>query len=253
MVKAVKETSLRKNFKYKRTITILLISLFILTLFNQTMISMISTLFYHFIVNILDPFLSMTWRGNTFKQQLIQNTQFNKNATLNLLEIGCGPGAFTLQLKLLFPQAKITGIDMDKMMLPIAQRYARSNGFLEDAIVIQDFDELSRFEDQSFDGVVSTLFFHHLDPQQKVKTLEEVIRILKPNGELHIADFGIATHWLMRWLYLIVQVTHGFQATQGNVEGEVLECLERTGFKEVNEMTYFYTIYGNLTLYKAIK
>ena len=84
------------------------------------------------------------------------------------------------------PQAEIIGIDGDPKILALAKEKARAGNF-----EVQ-FDEGMSFAlpyaDESFDRVVSSLFFHHLTRENKLKTLREVWRVLKQGGELHIAD-----------------------------------------------------------------
>jgi len=46
------------------------------------------------------------------------------------------------------------------------------------------------YPDNSFDRVVSSLVFHHLTRENKIHSLKEVFRVLKPQGELHVLDFG---------------------------------------------------------------
>ena len=41
-----------------------------------------------------------------------------------------------------------------------------------------------------FDRVLSSIMIHHLKTPDKIKTAQEVFRVLKPGGQLHIIDFG---------------------------------------------------------------
>jgi ubiquinone/menaquinone biosynthesis C-methylase UbiE len=43
--------------------------------------------------------------------------------------------------------------------------------------------------------VLSSLFFHHLDRDNKLSTLREIRRVLKPGAEVHIADWGKAAKY----------------------------------------------------------
>jgi len=45
------------------------------------------------------------------------------------------------------------------------------------------------FPDQTFDVVLSTLMMHHLPASLKREGLAEIVRVLKPDGRLVIADF----------------------------------------------------------------
>ncbi|HSH67266.1 MAG TPA: methyltransferase type 11, partial [Bacteroidia bacterium] len=88
--------------------------------------------------------------------------------------------------------------------------------------------------------------------EQKHNSLLEIKRVLKPDGELHIADWGKASSILMRSLFLFVQLLDGFKTTNDNVKGLLPSYIENAGFKKVEIKKNYATIFGTLTLYKAI-
>ena len=100
--------------------------------------------------------------------------------------------------------------------------------------------------------LLTSLVFHHLTAEQKHNSLIEIKRILKPNGELHIADWGKASSILMRSLFFLVQLLDGFKTTNDNVRGLLPAYIENAGFKKVEIKKNYATIFGTLTLYKAI-
>jgi len=59
------------------------------------------------------------------------------------------------------------------------------------------------FAPSSFDRVVSSLVFHHLTSENKRRTLVKVRELLRPGGELHIADWGRPHNALMRVAALV--------------------------------------------------
>ena len=79
----------------------------------------------------------------------------------------------------------------------------------------------------------------------------EIKRILKPHGELHIADWGKASSFLMRTLFYLVQILDGFKTTTDNVKGLMPKYLDDAGFKKVRTTQNFSTIFGTLSLYQA--
>nr|WP_090339058.1 class I SAM-dependent methyltransferase [Mycolicibacterium malmesburyense]CRL67164.1 methyltransferase [Mycolicibacterium malmesburyense] len=42
----------------------------------------------------------------------------------------------------------------------------------------------------SFDRVLSSMMWHHLDDDVKDAAAEEIFRVLRPGGELHLVDIG---------------------------------------------------------------
>ena len=104
-----------------------------------------------------------------------------------------------------------------------------------------------------FDRVLSSLFFHHLTWENKQRTARELFRVLKPGAELHVADWGYPSNALMRGLFLFIQLLDGFENTQANVEGKLIELFQETGFSNVAQRQTFNTIFGTMVLYSAVK
>ncbi|MDQ3009502.1 MAG: methyltransferase domain-containing protein, partial [Acidobacteriota bacterium] len=106
--------------------------------------------------------------------------------------------------------------------------------------------------DASFDVVASSLFFHHLTPQNKRRTLAEVYHVLSHSGELHIADWGKAGNGLMAAASLPVQLLDG-PTTKDSFQGFLPEYVREAGFSEVAETTSFNSLFGTIRLLKARK
>ena len=117
------------------------------------------------------------------------------------------------------------------------------------------FDEGLSYElpypDKTFDRVLSSLFFHHLSCEDKLRTAREVYRVLRPGGELHVADWGKAANPLMRALFYVIQMLGGFPNTADNVLGHLPEVFRSTGLGDVAVKREFSTVFGTMTLYQA--
>ena len=109
------------------------------------------------------------------------------------------------------------------------------------------------FADASFDVVLSTLFFHHLDPEVKRATLAEVARVLAPGGRLHVADWGRPSDPLMRALSLTVRAFDGFAVTTENVQGMLPRLFEDAGLEGAEVREELRTPLGTLARYGARK
>ncbi|WP_211047391.1 class I SAM-dependent methyltransferase [Lutibacter sp. B1] len=109
------------------------------------------------------------------------------------------------------------------------------------------------YKDNTFDKIVSSLVFHQLDKQTKNSCLNEIFRVLKPNGELIIGDWGEAKSKLMRIRFYIVQLLDGFKTTKDNVEGLIPNYMINAGFKNVEELSYINTKIGSYCYYKGNK
>jgi ubiquinone/menaquinone biosynthesis C-methylase UbiE len=99
------------------------------------------------------------------------------------LELGCGTGFFTLNLKLagVLEEGHVT--DLSPGMVEVAQRNARSLGFEVEGRVADA--ETLPYDDDSFDLVIGHAVLHHI-PDVEV-SLREVLRVLKPEGRFVFA------------------------------------------------------------------
>lgn len=105
-----------------------------------------------------------------------------------VLDIGCGTGALTLLAKQTEPAAGVVGLDPDPAALSRARAKARSRS-LDVHFDVGSSGSLP-YPDGSMDRVLSAFMVHHLLGDELVRTLAEVRRVLRPEGSLHVVDFG---------------------------------------------------------------
>lgn len=207
----------------------------------------IPALKYDFLTPFYDSILNLTLRENTFKHRLVENACIEDNYTI--LDLGCGTGTLSILIKQLFPTVKMFALDGDTNILEIARKKAT-----ESKVKIsfeQGMAYKLPYPNNSFDRVVSSLVFHHLKTENKVSTLKEIYRILRPGGQLHIADWGKAQNLLMRLAFLSIQFLDGFATTTDNVNGLLPQLIDSAGFIKVSETFSYMTVYGTLSLYQA--
>jgi len=111
-----------------------------------------------------------------------------------ILDIGCGTGFFSNEMKKIYPKATIYGLDVSKKAIAIARKtYPKVNFIFGDAE-----QELS-FEDNFFDLIISGEHIEHL---KDVDTyLIEVNRTLNQHGILILTTPNLGS-WLNRTLLL---------------------------------------------------
>ena len=134
----------------------------------------IPALRFNWLTPIYDPLVKLTTRENAFKNALVE--QSNVKEGQSVLDLACGTGTLAILLKQATQGAEITGMDGDRTVLERAKKKADS------AALSIKFDQgLSYklpYNDESFDRVISSLFFHHLTRENKLKTFDEVRRVL---------------------------------------------------------------------------
>ena len=97
-----------------------------------------------------------------------------------ILEIGVGTG--NLASKFLNSNYDIVGIDQSREMLSVAkEKYPSLKVRLGEFLKIP-------YDNKSFDIIISTYAFHHLNEREKCIAIEEMIRALKDNGVIIIGD-----------------------------------------------------------------
>ncbi|MGD9628603.1 MAG: class I SAM-dependent methyltransferase [Pyrinomonadaceae bacterium] len=209
----------------------------------------ISALSYDWLTPFYDTVVRFTTREEVFKRALVRLAQVERNH--RVLDLACGTATLTILLKQDQPRAQVVGIDGDDNILAIAKTKARSAG-----VEIQ-FDEGMSFDlpymNESFDRVISSLFFHHLSRENKVRTLGEVSRVLKPNGEFHVADWGLPANAVMKISSRLIQLLDGFETTADSFGGLLPELLEEADFAGVEETNSFNTLFGTIRLHSARK
>ena len=182
-----------------------------------------------------------------FKRHLIELARITPGQAV--LDLGCGTGTLALLVKAACPQARVVGLDIDPRILAIARRKVeRAAAAIE---IEQGSATEPPFPPASFDRVLSTLMLHHLTTDQKRRALRAVHRLLRPDGEFHIADFGRPHNLLMQVASLGFRFADGGESTAANLRGELPTLLRDAGFTDVAESERWMTPFGTLAFVRG--
>lgn len=203
---------------------------------------------FEFLTRFYDPLVRLTTREYAFKRALLAQADLQNGQTI--LDLACGTGTLSIGIKRRFPDTKIYDLDVDEKILQMARRKAE-NQHLE-ILFEQGYSDNLPFENETFDRVFSTLSFHHLTHERKIKTLLEIRRVLKPDGEFHLADYGLARNKRQFLLSKFVRAIDGYETTKDNLHGRLLLLMEKNGFT-VERTGYFKTIIGTIRLFRSVK
>lgn len=111
--------------------------------------------------------------SDCFAPQYTDFFALDREKSLKILEIGCGPGALAGALKRWYPKAEITAIDRDTEFIRFAREHEPGVTFVEgDATALP-------FSDNTFDVTISNTVSEHIEPS---KFYGEQHRVLKPGG-----------------------------------------------------------------------
>ena len=149
----------------------------------------------------------------------------------DVLDIGCGTGTLTRQIYDALPAdapRRVCGVDAAEAMIAVANKKAGARPGLAFAAALAE--ELP-YPDASFDRVLSTFFFHHLNYDLKVKSLAEIWRVLRPGGQAAILDvdvpyslFGKVCAWSGFWLFHQAEIAE-------NIRGKLRAALDASPWR----------------------
>jgi ubiquinone/menaquinone biosynthesis C-methylase UbiE len=105
-----------------------------------------------------------------------------------ILDLGCGVGMSTFALQELYPQARVTGVDLSPYFLAVA-RY-RSQQQQKPLDWLHRGAETTGLPDRSFDLISACLMFHELPQTAAREIITEAHRLLRPGGYLTIMDMN---------------------------------------------------------------
>jgi ubiquinone/menaquinone biosynthesis C-methylase UbiE len=202
---------------------------------------------FRFLTRFYDPLIQLGTREAHFKKELIDQAEIEPGH--RVLDLGCGTGTLAIQVKQQEPHAELLGLDADPGMLDQARVKAERAGVELD--LTEGFSNELPYEDRSFDRVLSTLFFHHLDPAPKRETAREIARVLKPGGELHVADLGPPSDPVMWAAFHGLRLFDGFSNTEDNYRGKLPAIFEEAGLRPARVTDRMRTVAGSLTFYRA--
>ena len=168
-----------------------------------------------------------------------------------VLDIGCGTGTLTRQIYDALPAAaprRVCGVDAAEAMIAVANRKAGDRPGLEFAAALAE--ELP-YPDASFDRVLSTFFFHHLNVDLKIKSLAEIWRVLRPGGQAAILDvdvpyslFGQICAWSGYWLFHQAEIAE-------NIRGKLRAALDASPWRGRWQIASRHS--GYLSLFTMVK
>jgi ubiquinone/menaquinone biosynthesis C-methylase UbiE len=128
------------------------------------------------------------------------------------LDVGCGPGQFTIMAAERLPGVEVWGIDLAPTMIELARHHAAESPARDRLhFEVADVGALP-FPDDHFDAVLSSGSIKHWPDQ--ARALREIHRVLAPGGRAFIAEMNrlappaaVAAqrrrlrHWLFRLIY----------------------------------------------------
>jgi len=158
-------------------------------------------------------------RGIVKKLQEISQLPPNKK----ILEIGCGNGIGTRLIHEYFKPSELIATEYDESLVEITKEKVKDINVLVEQANATKF----RFADNEFEAVVGLSVIHHIPDWEKA--LDELHRIIKPNGLLIIKELSIDTFSTFFGKISRTFVEHPYDDMF--TEKEFVDYLKQKGFK----------------------
>ena len=136
---------------------------------------------YDFMNRFLSAGIDVSWRKKAIKK-------FENDQVRHLLDVATGTGDMAIMAARMLHPEKITGIDISEKMLEIGRKKIEKEELGTKIELMAGDGETINFPDNSFDGVMVAFGvrnFEHLE-----KGMKEILRVLKPGGQLVVLEFS---------------------------------------------------------------
>ena len=121
---------------------------------------------------------------------LTDSIYFDNDATISVIDLGCGTGTIAKKISEKYPNSKIVCLDIASNMIDIAKHKLSEHKYTE--FVTGDFSRIDF--NSKFDVVVSSLALHHLEnDKDKKEFYAEIYNILNDSGIFYNADVVLAS------------------------------------------------------------
>ncbi|HLI88348.1 MAG TPA: methyltransferase domain-containing protein [Ktedonobacteraceae bacterium] len=113
----------------------------------------------------------------------------------NVLDLGCGPGSWVLDVAFALPDCEVAGVDISRTMINYANARARSQKLTNASFGVMDVTQPLDFADNSFDLVNARFLINVFHKDHWPMLMKECVRILRPGGILRWTEtdrFGLS-------------------------------------------------------------
>ena len=113
---------------------------------------------------------------------------FELSHVSHILDIGCGPGGWVLDVAFENAKINVVGIDISQQMVEYARAHAEAQGMNNASFQVMNALEALAFDDNSFDVVNARYIHAFMMKTSWTPVMQEIMRILRPGGRVLLTD-----------------------------------------------------------------
>lgn len=170
-----------------------------------------------------------------------------------ILDFGAGSSSTATSLALRYPEATFVGADPSSKAVENARRSVLRNKLGNISVVDIAPDGKLPFDAGSFDKAVCMLGLHDSPPEEKLRIVKELVRVVRRGGTVHVADFDKPENPREGRILEFARRISGQAAVAPHVDGSWTECLAKGGLTGVRRQSSCSLGIGRISVVKARK
>lgn len=147
---------------------------------------------YDFMNRFLSARTDLTWRRKALRILKNDHPQY-------ILDTATGTGDMAIMAFKILDPIKVTGIDISAQMLEIGRKKIEKEGLAGKIELLKGDSETINFAENTFDAVTAAFGVRNFENLEN--GLAEMLRVLKPGGQLVILEFSKPRFRVIRGLY----------------------------------------------------
>lgn len=165
----------------------------------------------------------------------------------DVLDIGCGPGAWVVDMAFTYPEMQVVGVDRSEVSISYARTIAGEQGLTNASFYVMDALQKLSFPDESFDLVSAKFIAESMLKSSWPPFLKECWRLVRPGGVVRLTEYEMGfsnspAHEHLCGLYLKAMFDNDRLFSADGRHLGIINMLEpflyRAGFRQTGHRIY---------------
>ena len=200
---------------------------------------------------IYDITFLMLGRDRSWQHEIFESLA--PKAGDRILDFGPGSSSTAISLALRYPEVTFIGVDPGSRAVRKGRRNVARQKLGNVSIIDTAFPGKLPFDAGSFDKAVCMLGLHDLPPEEKLRVVKEILRIVRRGGTFHVADFDKPENGGEGRILDLARRISGAAAVAPHMNGSWTECLAKGEFTGVRRQSSYSIGIGRISIVKARK